>query len=266
MGHWSDALSGVYLFKYGNKITFQDLFMRKAVLSALSAIMVLLWGGLVPGQAIAYEGFSTYVGIASNYIWRGVSKSDDRVQVFGTIDYMSDSGFYTAISASNVTIEDDNTYELDFDLGFSGDVGDAFSYDVGYIYYAYPDAQGVEEGDGGFPDSNVDLDADYGEVYAGIAYGAYSVTANIGTNNGDDAEWNDGAFYLSGDAEFDIAGELVVVLHAGSYSFDDASEDYFDYGVSVNRNNFTLGIVGTDNGEDDIKVFVSYTVDIDTGF
>jgi len=240
--------------------------MKKTVLWALLAAVVLLCGGLVPGQARADEGFSTYVGIASNYIWRGVSRSDDQVQVFGTVDYLFDSGFYAAISASNVNLYDDNTYELDFDLGFSGDVGDGFSYEAGYIYFAYPDAQGTIEGDGEFPDSNVDLDADFGEIYAGIAYGAYSVTANIGINNGDDAEWNHGALYLSGDAEFDIAGELVVVLHAGSYSFDDASDNYFDCGASVNRNNFTFGIVGTDIDEDDIKVFVSYTIDIDTGF
>jgi len=244
----------------------QDLFMKKTVLSALLATVALLSGGLVPGQARADEGFSTYVGIASNYIWRGVSKSDDQVHVFGAIDYMFDSGFYAAMSASNVSIYGDDTYELDFNLGFSGDVGHGFSYDVGYIYFAYPDAQGAEERDGDFLDSNVDLDANFGEIYAGIAYGAYSITANIGINNGDDAEWNDGAFYLSGDAEFDIAGELVVVLHAGSYSFDDASDNYFDCGASVNRNNFTFGIVGTDIDEDDIKVFVSYTIDIDTGF
>lgn len=244
----------------------QDLSIKKTVLSALLATMVLLWGGLVPAQARADEGFSSYVGIASDYIWRGVSKSDDQVQVFGTIDYLSDSGFYAAISASNVSVYDDNTYELDIDLGLSGDIGDGFSYDVGYIYFAYPDAQGTVEGDGAFTDSNADLDADYGEIYVGIARGAYSVTANFGTNNGDDAQWNDGALYLSGDAEFDIAGELAVVLHVGSYTFDDGGDDYFDYGVSVNRNNFTLGIVGTDNGDDDIKFFVSYTVDIDTVF
>jgi len=226
--------------------------MKKAMLSALSATMVLLWGSFTPGQARADEGFSTYVGFASNYIWRGVSRSDDQVQVFGSIDYMSKSGAYAALSASSVSFDDDNTYELDFNLGFAGDVANGFSYDIGYIYSAYPDAQGG------------DLDADFGEIYAGIAYGGYSVTANIGVNNGDDAEWNDGAFYLSGDAEFDIAGELIVVLHAGSYTFDDTGASYFDYGASVNRNNFTLGIVGTDNGDDDIKVFVSYTVDIDT--
>ena len=240
--------------------------MKKTLRSALLAAVVLFAGGLAPGQAKADEGVSAYVGIASDYIWRGVSKSDDQAQVFGTVDYMSNSGFYAVMSASTVSIDDDNTYELDFGLGLSGDVGDGFSYDVGYIYFAYPDAQGTIKGDGTFPDSNVDLDADYGEAYAGIAYGAYSLTANIGVNNGDDAEWNDGAFYLSGDAEFDIAGELMVVLHAGSYTFDDVRDDYFDYGLSVNRDNFTLGFVGTDNGEDDFKVFVSYTVDIDTGF
>ena len=240
--------------------------MKKAMLSALSATVVLLSGSFTPGQARAEDGISTYVGIASNYIWRGVSRSDDQVHAFGTIDYMFDSGTYAAISASSVSFDDDNTYELNFNLGFSGDVGSGFSYDVGYLYYAYPDAQGAVEEDGDFLDSKGDLDADFGEIYAGIAYGAYSVTANIGVNNGDDAEWNDGAFYLSGDAEFDIAGELIVVLHAGSYTFDDAGANYLDYGASVNRNNFTLGIVGTNNGEDDIKLFVSYTVDIDTGF
>jgi len=230
------------------KLRIRTVFVNKPALWALVATVVLLFGGFAPGQARADEGFSTYVGIASDYIWRGVSRSDDQVHVFGSIDYMFDSGFHAAISASNVSFDGNNTYELDFDLGFSGEVGNGLSYDVGYIYYAYPDAQEAVEEDGALLDSNGDLDADFGEIYAGIAYGGYSITANIGVNNGEDARWNDGAFYLSGDAEFDIAGELVVVLHVGSYTFDDAGANYFDYGASVNRNNFTLGIVGTASG------------------
>ena len=41
-----------------------------------------------------------------------------------------------------------------------------------------------------------------------------------------------------------------------------AGESFVDYGASVNKNGFSFGISKTNLDNDDLKVMVSYTVDI----
>ena len=113
--------------------------MKKSIVSvALSTLIAS--SALVSTSASAVEGLSANVGLTSNYLWRGVSQTDDGAAISGGIDYAADSGFYVGTWASNVDFGDDASYELDFYAGFSGELPDGFGYDVGYIYYAYPDS------------------------------------------------------------------------------------------------------------------------------
>ncbi len=104
---------------------------------SLSVIAGLL---LVAGEAQA--AVSGNIGAASNYLWRGTTQTDDSVAVQGGIDYSHDSGFYLGTWASNVDFGDDTSYELDFYGGYSGSIGEDFGYDISYLYYGYPDAEG----------------------------------------------------------------------------------------------------------------------------
>lgn len=211
----------------------------------------------IPAAANAsVEGLSANVGLTSNYLWRGVSQTDDGAAISGGIDYEHESGFYAGTWASNVDFGDAASYELDFYFGFGGDIGDTgFGYDVGYIYYAYPDS-----------DENDPMNEyDFGEVYGSISYSYFSFTANYGVNNDDGAELFDGALYLSADAAFEIADGLELGLHVGDYSFDsDYDEgDYTDYGVSLSKDGFTFAISDTDLDQDDMNVTISYAIDVD---
>jgi uncharacterized protein (TIGR02001 family) len=227
--------------------------MKKLALVTILTGSALLSSTLVSGQAFAVEGLSANIGATSNYIWRGVSQTNGSAAVSGSIDYVSDAGFYAGTWTSNVDFGDDTAYELDFYLGKSGDIGKGFSYDLGYIYYAYPDA-GTNGRNG---------DYDFGEAYASVGYGAFSLTINKAVNNGDDAELFSGAMYISGDAAFEVFNEILLSLHIGSSSFDEASNDYLDYGVSLSKSNFTFGLTVSDViGDDAMKAYVSYSVDI----
>lgn len=229
--------------------------MKKTLVNiALSA--ALISGSLISSNALAVEGLSANVGLTSNYLWRGVTQTDDAAAISGGIDYENASGFYAGTWASNVDFGDDASYELDFYLGFSGDLGDSgFGYDVGYIYYAYPDSA----------ESDSSNEYDFGEVYGSLSFANFSVTANYGIHNDDGAEWADKALYLSADATFEIAEGLELGLHVGDYSFDDEfdSGDYTDYGISLSKNGFTFALSDTDMDNDDMKFAVSYSIDID---
>ncbi|WP_286263372.1 TorF family putative porin [Thalassotalea atypica] len=229
--------------------------MNKALLK-LTLASTLLSTSLISTHALAVEGLSANVGLSSNYLWRNVSQSDDGAAISGGIDYASESGFYAGTWASNIDFGDDASYELDLYFGFGGDIGDTgFGYDVGYIYYAYPDSA----------ESDSDNEYNFGEIYGGLSYSYFSISANYGIHNDDGAKWNDSALYISGDAAFEVADGLELAFHVGNYSFDDDYDDgdYTDYGVSLSKNGFTLALSDTDIDNDDMKVVVSYSIDID---
>ena len=227
--------------------------MKKTLLS-IAITSLLASATVVSTQASAVEGLSANVAATSNYLWRGVTQTDDAAAISGGIDYAHESGFYAGTWASNIDFDDDASYELDFYLGFSGEISEGVGYDVGYIYYAYPDSAEVDSTN----------EYDFGEIYGSLSYSYFSVSASYGINNDDGAEFADSSLYLSGDAEFEVAEGLTLALHVGSYDFDkDYGEDYVDYGVSLSKGGFSFGLSDTDMDNDDLKVVVSYAIDID---
>lgn len=219
------------------------------------AITSLLATATISCQAVATEGLSANVAMGSNYLWRGVTQTDDSAAISGGIDYVHNSGFYTGAWTSNVDFGDDTSAEVDLYLGFGGELGQGFGYDVGYIYYAYPDSAQTDS-------SN---EYDFGEIYGSLSYSYFSVSANYGVNTDDGAKSYDGALYLSADAEFEVAEGLTLGLHVGDYSFDSDydSGDYTDYGISLSKSGFTLALSDTDMDNHDMKFTVSYSIDID---
>ena len=113
--------------------------MKKTLIS-LSLTSLITATSLLSTQAVAVEGLSANVAATSNYLWRGVSQTANAAAISGGIDYADDSGFYAGTWASNIDFGDDASAELDFYLGFSGQLSEDVAYDVGYIYYAYPDS------------------------------------------------------------------------------------------------------------------------------
>lgn len=226
--------------------------MKKTILSiALSSVLATT--AMVSTSAnAAIEGLSANVGLTSNYLWRGVSQTDDAAAVSGGIDYAHDSGFYVGTWASNVDFGDDASYELDFYAGFGNDIGDTgFAYDVGYIYYAYPDSNEVDS----------DNEYDFSEVYATISYDAFSITYNTLADSDWSSDFGDDT-YVSADAEFEISEGLTLAVHAGNYDYD-AGGDYSDYSVSLSKDGFTFAFSDTDKDNDDVVATISYAIDID---
>ncbi|MEM7452142.1 MAG: TorF family putative porin, partial [Pseudomonadota bacterium] len=49
------------------------------------------------------DDLSANVGISNNYIWRGLTQTENGTAVSGGIDYAADSGFYAGTWVSNVS-------------------------------------------------------------------------------------------------------------------------------------------------------------------
>jgi len=214
-------------------------------LIALSTTLSLT--SLASTSALAVDGLSANVGATSNYLWRGVTQTNNDAAVSGGIDYSASSGFYAGVWTSNASWAENMTYEADIYGGFSGDLGNGFGYDVGYIYYGY----------------DSDANSDFSEVYANLSYGAFSIGYNTLVDSDANGSFGDDT-YITADAEFEVAKDLSLAFHLGNYDFD-AGGDYTDYGVSLSKSGFTLTLSDTDiDGADgDLNITISYSIDLD---
>jgi len=221
--------------------------MKKSIVN-ISLTSIFLISPLLHFSAMAEDSFSANIAATSNYLWRGIEQSNGKAAISGGIDYTTDSGFYLGTWASNADWAEGMTYELDFYGGFSGEINSSVSYDIGFIYYAYPD--------------ETSGDADFSEVYSNISFGSLTLGVAV-LVDGEGGDTGD-SIYASADYAFTLSNEAEVAMHLGSYSGDWLTEDAIDYGISLSKSGFTIGASKTDldGAAGDAKVYVSYTVDI----
>ena len=200
----------------------------------------------------AFAEVTANAAATSNYLWRGQEQTGGDAAVSGGIDYANESGFYAGTWASNASWADEMTYELDLYAGFGGAINESVSYDVGYIYYAYPDAASG-------------ADADFSEVYGSISVQGFTFGAAVlatSAANGDGTDFGD-SLYLNADYSFAVGSNgTEMALHIGHYSGDFIGDDnIIDYGVSVSKDGFTFGLSYNDMDGSDVKAYVAYAVD-----
>ncbi|HXE86651.1 MAG TPA: TorF family putative porin [Hyphomicrobiaceae bacterium] len=92
------------------------------------------------------------VAFTTDYVFRGISQSNQNAAVQGGVD-LTCGKFYLGVWGSSIDFGTDGTTEIDIYGGYKTTIG-RFALDVGFIYYGYP----------GQPSFN---DAPYFEVKAG---------------------------------------------------------------------------------------------------
>ncbi len=162
----------------------------KGVGGALLTAAMLGAVGLSGTAAVAQEKkpmipgtFSANVALTSEYLYRGISQTDDAPALQGGFNYevkvAEPVSVYAGVWGSNVdfsatesvstTPTDGATVELDWVGGLRGSIGSTgLSWDVGFIYYTYPGADG-------------DFNYDFWEVQGALGYdfGVASMTASL---------------------------------------------------------------------------------------
>ncbi|KGJ98465.1 TorF family putative porin [Thalassotalea sp. ND16A] len=190
-----------------------------------SILLFFLFCGFCTSSVSALEGLSANVAGTSNYLWRGLEQTGGKAAVSGGIDYDIGSGFYVGTWLSDADWAEEMTYELDVYGGFSGNISDSMTYDVGFTHYAYPDAV---------------ANLDFTEVNASLGFGAFSISYVVlvdaeGADAGDDS-------YISADAEFEVATDLALALHVGTGTDEFyAGESFVEYGASLSKDVLFLG-------------------------
>lgn len=186
------------------------------------------------GAAAHAEGeFSGNVALTTDYVWRGVSQTNEDMALQGGFDY-SNSIFYAGVWASNIDFDDgsDANMEVDFYGGLASEFANGVSWDVGVIYYVYPDSE--------------DSDLDFVELKGALGYEFEGGLAVGGEVYYDPDNEN---MYLNATAGFALSENFGVDASVGNYQFD-AGGDYTNWSLGASTEaagfGFDLRYWGTD--------------------
>ena len=188
-----------------------------AALTALAPVAAAAQDSAMPGT------FTGNVAIVSDYVFRGVTQSNQDPAVQGGLDWDSGAGFYVGTWASSIEFGDDASIELDMYAGYRGAV-DNFTYDVGFLYYAYPAASAS-----GY---------DFWEVYGKAGYNFGPMTATVGINYTPDnfgITNNDQSIYYSAVLSAPI-GDMFAISAGAGYSALEGVKNYTDWNIGGTLN------------------------------
>ena len=229
---------------------------KKSVIAGLTA--AALGSGLAQAQQppASPHTLTGNIGLFSQYIFRGLTQTNEELALQGGLDYSHESGFYAGTWGSNISwLRDFGSYssggslELDIYGGYKGTIGKTdFGYDVGLLYYSYPGdvAPGFTK-------------ADTLEVYGALSWKWLSAKLSYALSDDvfgvPDA---DGTYYLDFTATYPVPNtKLALIAHYGTQEFsgstgtfdNDANASYKDWKIGVSYSlpkDFTIGVFYTD--------------------
>ncbi len=125
----------------------------------LLLILVVLFFSSIPLLSFAEEEVDHTVSgtltLATDYVFRGISQTNENPSVQGSFDYGHACGVYAGVWASNIDFAD--SIEIDWYVGFTNAIGE-LTYDLTAFFYSYPGA-----------DDNA-AEMDYWEFHVGLFY------------------------------------------------------------------------------------------------
>ncbi len=201
--------------------------------------------------------FTANIGLFSQYVFRGLTQTNQKPAVQGGFDLGHKSGFYVGTWGSNISWISDAapgtsaSMEWDFYGGYKGSLPADFGYDLGVLYYYYP---------GTYPSGFVLPDTT--ELYAALSWKFLTLKYNYSVNDKTfGIPDSRGSSYLDLTASYDVIdkvsdaiGKVTIFGHLGHQwyrgnpnGFDNGNFNYGDWkvGASMDVAGVTFGIYGT---------------------
>ncbi len=208
----------------------------------------------VPVVAVAGDGpLSGNLGLTSNYLFRGVSQTQDGPAIQGGFDYAHPSGVYIGTWGSNVAwvketgLKDNNSLEIDLYGGYKAEAG-PISYDLGLIHYHYPG----DKLTGATTPNTTELYVGLGWRFLSLKYSHVVSDYFVGwtTTGGGKTR---GSYYVDLSGAYDLGGGWGVSAHVGYQDVkgnDPASYTDWNLGVSKDVGFGTLKLMYSDTDAD----------------
>ena len=194
--------------------------------------------------------FSSNVGLFSQYVFRGISQTDEKPAIQGGFDLSHKSGLYVGTWASNISWISDGSpdvsapLEWDFYGGYKWTLPADFVADFGALYYWYP---------GTYPNNFTSPNTT--ELYAALNWKMLQVKYSYSVNNTFGFADSSGSYYVEGNVNWDvidkvndIVGKVTLIAHVGYQDYKNYGDySYTDWkvGASTELWGVTVGIFGT---------------------
>lgn len=219
---------------------------KKLLFAGLGAlIMVPAWGS--DGTA---SPVTSNISIVSNYVVRGISRTNGSPAVQGGVDLAAPNGFYAGVWGSNVSWLADSgaaagsSLELDVYAGVKNSFFTDFTYDLGLMRYHYP-ARYVPGA----------VNADTDEIHAGLSYQWLAVKYSYSLGDAFGIAGSKATDYVDLSANYPISDTGVTLgAHYGRQSYKGTgaavllaaglNPSYSDYNVNAawNLSGYVLGV------------------------
>lgn len=199
----------------------------------MNKMMRLLFGAALMGSAMIASAADVAgnVALVSDYRFRGISQNNGKFSpaIQGGFDWSSELGFYVGTWASNVNFSE-GSIETDVYGGYKGKINDDYAYDVGILYYGYPQDGSSHLG--------------YTEYYTSLSAFGGKVGVNYSDNYfaGSDPFW-----YWYANYGYEVMKNLTVNAHWGYNHFEtrqDATSGNTFFGIVGNQSysDWSLGV------------------------
>ncbi|MDP3819731.1 MAG: TorF family putative porin [Methylotenera sp.] len=231
--------------------------MRKSllsltVLSALSVPTLSFAEDAAPATAepTSPHTFAYNIGLYSQYIFRGLTQTNEDPAIQGGVDYTHSSGFYAGAWASNISwlkdvgAYDSSSLELDLYGGYANTIGETgVGYNVGLLQYIYPGDEVAGQ-----------KKAETTEFYGSLSYKWLAAKLSVIASDGAFGLKNaDGSWYAELNGNFPILETGITAnLHLGRQEFKGQGTsdlDYTDWKIGATKswsNGVNVGAYYTD--------------------
>ena len=226
----------------------------KKVMTTIFTCSAMLISHLAIAEDSPHE-FSANVALATDYMYRGGSQTDEQPAISGGFDYAHSSGFYAGVWASNVDFQDiglpSSNIEIDYYGGVAGEFSNGVSWDIGGLYYHYAGTKDAEEvafgGDADFAEANGTLGYTFSNVQLEPAVEVFFAwSPDYFGEIGD-------SYYTAVDLGLSLPYGISLAGQVGFQEFDRAGvTDYSHYSVGLSKDVaiFTLDVTWYDSIDD----------------
>jgi uncharacterized protein (TIGR02001 family) len=193
-----------------------------------------------------FADVSANINVTDDYIYRGISNSDNDPAIQGGIDYFNDAGLYAGIWATSMDFQypdGEPGYEFDMYGGITGEIANT-SWDIGFLRFTYPNGA-----------SKYQLDSH--EFHLGLSRSFEQFTAATKYHYSPDYSGAGNSHYLEAKIDVALPYDLNFTLHAGHQRFENNTwyglPDYTDWRVAVGRDiaGFNVELGWTDTNVSD---------------
>lgn len=185
--------------------------------------------------APAIAASSGTLALTSDYLFRGISQTNQKPALQGGIEYAHNGGFYAGAWGSNISWLSDysnaatpisSSAEIDLYAGWRGNLGESLKLDAGVYTYYYP---------GDYPHGFVRPYTT--EVYIGLALGSAALKYYHSVSNLFGFAASDGSGYLDASLNHEFSPGWVFNAHAGRQRVKgNSAASYTDWKLGLTRN------------------------------